>query len=498
MNRHRSGRTLPGLKTAARVFWFGAVLAGVPGLVLQSPIALSVAAAFAAAGFVAYDVADLHRGGITAITMYSFIAFVIGVAHVIALRAADTPERIQFFLYMADEYIYLATQLALAGAVIPVLAFYSITRNSLAKPWVDLLPTVRGRATERQLIIGGVVFVLIAMALRLSGGGGALGTVSSSVAFAPHFVSFALARMSAERGHRGGQMVALGIAVIEATRAMLFDYLRSDIASAIVAYAVGTLIGARSMRPLVSKQMIPVYAFGAIFVLFFGTFGSVRSASGTGAARAIMMLEEHELAQQAIDPVERQTVVSRMTTLNQLSQVGRVVHEDGFLEGETLEYLAYAFIPRAIWPEKPAIAKGAWFALRIGQANLSRDGRISNSVNMTIPGELYLNFGWSGVFLGCWLFGTILGVLWSRTEFWSSSENVLGSAFGFYLLWVWVGLTLGADLQILVTMIAMYLMFVGFRAALNTFRTQPARIGATGGSRPPAAKPRNAGAPSTY
>jgi len=469
-------RDLPGFRIAAMVCWFGAALAVVPGFLLESPIALSLAAAAAAAGFVAYDIADLHRGGISAITMYSFIAVIIGVAHLIALRAADTPQRIQFYLYMAEEHIYLATQLALAGTLIPVLAFYSVTRNALARPWTELLPSVRGRATERQLIIGGIVLVAIALLLRLTGRAGALGTVGSSIAFAPHFVSFALARVSAERGHRGGQIVALAIAVVEATRAMLFDYLRSDIASAIVAYAVGTLIGSRSMRSLISRQMIPVYAFGAVFVLFFGTFGSIRSTSGTGAARAITLLEEHEFGETAPGSLGRQTVLSRMTTLNQLSQVGRVVREDGFLNGETLEYLPYAFIPRAIWPEKPTIAKGAWFALRIGQANVSRDGRISNSVNMTIPGELYLNFGWSGVLLGCWIFGTILGLLWSRTEFWSSSDNVLGSAYGFYLLWVWVGLTLGADLQILVTMIAVYVLFVGFRTLLGAFSTRSREV----------------------
>jgi hypothetical protein len=36
----------------------------------------------------------------------------------------------------------------------------------------------------------------------------------------------------------------------------------------------------------------------------------------------------------------------------------------------------------------------------------------------------------------------------------------LGTAFGFYLLWLWVGYSLGPDLQVMVTMIAMYLVFV--------------------------------------
>ncbi len=161
----------------------------------------------------------------------------------------------------------------------------------------------------------------------------------------------------------------------------------------------------------------------------------------------------------------RQSLLGRLTNFNQLSQVGRIVKEDGFLDGETLEYLGYALIPRFLWPGKPAIAKGAWFALRIGQARILPDGRISNSVNMTIPGELYLNFGPLGVVLGCLLFGAIIGAFWFRTAFWSDPRNVLGGAFAYYLLAS--AFSLGADLQVLVTSLAIYLIFVALSIAMS-------------------------------
>jgi hypothetical protein len=136
-----------------------------------------------------------------------------------------------------------------------------------------------------------------------------------------------------------------------------------------------------------------------------------------------------------------------------------LVRRDGYRDGATLDYLGYAFIPRFLWPEKPLIAKGAWFALEIGQAYTRRDGSISNSVAMTIPGELYLNFGWPGVLVGCLLYGMLLGVFWTRTGFWEDPDNAFGSAFGFFLLWTAFGL--GADLQLLVTTTAVYLLLVG-------------------------------------
>jgi hypothetical protein len=98
---------------------------------------------------------------------------------------------------------------------------------------------------------------------------------------------------------------------------------------------------------------------------------------------------------------------------------------------------------------------------------------ITNSVNMTIPGELYLNYGWLGVVSGLGIFGWLLALLWDRAAFWRASANTLGSAFGYYLLWV--GLTMAADLQIVVTLIAMYLLFLGGGWVLGLFSPPSSR-----------------------
>jgi hypothetical protein len=125
-------------------------------------------------------------------------------------------------------------------------------------------------------------------------------------------------------------------------------------------------------------------------------------------------------------------------------------------------------VPRFLWPDKPVVQKGGWFAWRIGQAWIEPDGTYSNSVNMTIPGELYLNYGWLGVLIGCPLFGTILAMFWKRTSFWSKRPSELGTSFGFYLLWF--GVTLSADLQILVTILATYMTLVAMSLWLRTVR----------------------------
>ena len=446
-------------RAVSRACYWAAAFAAPVGLLLGSSVAVCMTAFFLSIAFVASDVAR-GNSSVSAITVYSLSSALIAAANTIALRAADTEKRSLYFVYMVEEHIYLASLLALAGSVIPVVTFWLISRSSGARVLLELLPRVRGRVSDRSLVTLAVAGSAIAMTARTMEIIPSLGALSSMFASIPNFAVVVLARAGMARRVRGALLAALLVAAVEAIRSVLFEYLRVAMLAPFAAFTVGAVVGARSLKPLRTIWFTPVYAAAAAFFVYFGAFASVRATSGIGVTRISELQEYQSLDEQAtVSP--RQTVLSRATTLNQLTQVGRVVREDGFLNGATLEYLGYAFIPRVLWRDKPTIAKGAWFALRIGQANVDRDGRIHNSVNMTIPGELYLNFGWLGVVSGLIVFGLLLSVLWSRTAFWEDASNVLGTAFGFYLMWVWVGFSLGADLQIIVTMIAMYVAFAG-------------------------------------
>ena len=146
-----------------------------------------------------------------------------------------------------------------------------------------------------------------------------------------------------------------------------------------------------------------------------------------------------------------------------------LVKDNGYYNGTTIAYLSYAFIPRFIWPEKPWIVQGRWFALEIGQARLVEDRGVSNSINMTIPGELYLNFSWWGVVIGCLIAGFLFAGFWNSCGFWEDFNNITGGLFGFYLFFQGLG-DIGPDLQIFVTLIAMYLLLLGISFLLKLFR----------------------------
>jgi hypothetical protein len=434
-----------------------AIPSALVGFSLNDALQLAISAGLLGSAFVAFDASRAGLVGLTPITLYAFTWTLTSLANTIAILNQNTAARSTYFLYAIDEHLALAMKMSWLGLVIPVLSFQWVARSPSWYGLRSMLPVVRGEIREGQILTVTVAMALVGFTSTFFGALPSLGTLSAIIQLFPHLAAFTLARLGVMRKQRTFIWVAFTIAVAEATRAALFAYLRSDVLAPIFAYAAGVILGGQSLRQLRSVYMAPVLAFVVIFVAFFAAFGDVRSSTGGGLER-LTVVAEARASQIEAGEASKQSLVTRLTNINQLTQVARVVKEDGFLGGKTLEYMAYAFIPRFLWPGKPKIAKGAWFALRIGQARIFR-GQITNSINMTIPGEFYLNFGWMGLLFGSFAYGAFVAVLWNATEFWQQPRNVVGGAFGFYL--IWVGVTGVADLQIVVTLSAMYLLFAG-------------------------------------
>jgi hypothetical protein len=462
----RPERDLHRMRDAGRwMLWLAAVI-GVPGAMLRSPLLLSIATAVCGFAFVAVDMARLRRGGLEPITVFAGYLAVTGVANTAGFWSIAHHSNSRYLLYAVPEYFPLASLLLLVGGIMTVVGYTMVRMLPTARAAVASLPGVRARLGDRAVVVGGTVVALIGMATNFLPRQVGLGTLGALLLIAPDIAIFVIARLGFAGGPRYASVVAVVLTIMEAIRAALFAYLRATIILPLFAFAVGALIGARSLRVLRSRFLLPIYVAAAVFAMFFATLGRARAIGGSGLDRIAAF--EQVAATQGSDAAARTNLLVRLTSFNQLSQIGRLVKEDGFLHGATLEYLAYAFVPRFLWPDKPKIAKGAWFAYRIGLAYVKRDGNYSNSINMTVPGELYLNFGWMGVVTGCLFFGALLATLWSRSGFWQSPSNTLGTGYGFYLFWVAFGL--GADLQLGVTLIAVYLVFVGLSVAVRVCR----------------------------
>lgn len=449
-----------------QVLLWAALIAVVPGALEPSATLLSVATACVGFAIVVHDVARLKRGALTPITFFALAFALTGVANAMAVKSlGERGTQSPFDLYTVLDYVYFACAVMLVGGTAIIAGFYTAQRWRAWRTVGKALPRIRTRVNDRDLTYGGAVIAVLSMVLTSWLGPNRFGTISGLVAVLPDLAIFTLSRLGAARRSRQVVTVALGLALVVAVQAALFAYLRAEILLPIFALLTGLVVGGRSLAFLRRSALIPVYLFIALFAVNFATLGRIRSTGGAGQSRvAAFRAATTTDAPDSTD--DSRAIMVRLSTVNQLSQVGRLVDQGGFLHGSTLEYLGFAFVPRFLWPAKPKIAKGAWFAYRIGQAIMRPDGTYGNSVNMTVPGELYLNFGWGGVVVGSYLFGALLALFWSTAMFWTDTNNALGTAFGFYLLWIGVGLV--ADLQIVVTLFAMYLLFLAGSLALSS------------------------------
>lgn len=82
----------------------------------------------------------------------------------------------------------------------------------------------------------------------------------------------------------------------------------------------------------------------------------------------------------------------------------------GLQHGATMQNLAYGFIPRIIWPDKPNVTRGFWFSKYLGFADSEKDATTSTA--MTNVGELYWNWGALGVVIGTCIVTGVYAGLW--------------------------------------------------------------------------------------
>jgi len=473
-----------------QVLLWAALIAAVLGALEPSATLLSVAAAFLGFAIVMRDVTRLRRGALTPMTFFALAFTLTSVANAIGVASlAERGNQSPFDLYVALDYTYFACVVMTVGGTAIIAGFYTAEHWRFWRTVGKALPKIRTRVNDRDLTFGGVVIALLSLVLTNALGPNRFGTVSGLIALLPDLAIFTLSRLGAARGSRRIIIVALVLAMAVAAYAALFAYLRSEILLPIFAVLIGLVVGSRSLAVLGRRVLIPVYLLIALFAVNFATLGRIRSKAGAGESR-IAAFRAASTADVSDSTGDAAAIPVRLSTLNQLSQVGLLVDKEGFLRGSTLEYLGFAFVPRFLWPAKPKIAKGAWFAYRIGEALVRPDGTYSNSINMTVPGELYLNFGWVGVVVGSYLFGVLLALFWSTAMFWTDNNNPLGTAFGFYLLWI--GVSLVADLQILVTLLAIYLLFLAGSVVLSGMRRdrRHVRMGLSGADLQATGRPR--------
>jgi hypothetical protein len=266
---------------------------------------------------------------------------------------------------------------------------------------------------------------------------------------------------------------AIILAVSQTVIALFTSYLRSDLITPAVSFYGGYFIGKGSLKYLFSYRIIPILFMMFLFTLFFNTLSGSRSSFISAFSQDKEQLMGY--TDLSTKDNERGGAMDRSSNIAQLSNVIYLVEKNGHYNGRASFPLLAALVPRALWPDKPNIELGAWFALEIGAASISPiTGRANNSVNMTIPGELYLDFGWIGVIIGCILFGALLGAFWNAANFNESAYNITGSLWGGYLLFNAL-FGLGSDLQLIISLMSTYLTLLLIHYAIKSYETSNRR-----------------------
>lgn len=135
--------------------------------------------------------------------------------------------------------------------------------------------------------------------------------------------------------------------------------------------------------------------------------GQLRTEAASNLDKTVEDIKNSKLIREGIIQSSVEYLVSR---LNMKNNIVLIVTKTGnpvpYQDGYTLKLLLYAWIPRIIYPEKPEISVGRLFNQEF-KISLDPNTYISTS----FPGEFYWNYGMSGLVIGMFLFGGLLGLM---------------------------------------------------------------------------------------
>lgn len=264
------------------------------------------------------------------------------------------------------------------------------------------------------------------------------------------------ARLWATENSRLYRNYAILLYLVETYIALTSSFLRFELILPTFYLFAGFFLGKGDLKFALSYRVIPLIAILVFYSSVFTSLQHNRSNfisvfNGTAAGE-----EEVEDTRDRSDD-NSGALLNRSANLAQITNVVNLVQKNDFYGGKASEPMIIALVPRVLWPDKPLIQLGAWFALEIGVGTKTSLGTANNSINMTVAGQLYLDFGWVGVVLGSLLFGAFLAVLWNSTRFYASQFNLMGTIFGGYLFLLSIGSY--ADLQVVITLMSTYIVF---------------------------------------
>jgi hypothetical protein len=385
---------------------------------------------------------------ITPLFIFYLGVIIVNIANLSLIAQVDS-RHITTYTYIVPKYIDQATLIWCVSSTLCVVGYQLVTKRSL--PAIDVeLKKKKSLQNLFWILFISNILTIVGFAIFTRGGNqffkifGLLNSIG---------ILF-YARLWAAEDNKLYRMYAILLYIVETYVALTTSYLRFELIVPTFYLFAGYFIGKGNLKFIFSYRIIPLVA-----ILFF--YSSVFSSLQHNRSNFITVFTGSDETAEAVEETKKDegsgALLSRSANLAQITNVVNLVEKNGLYDGAASAPMITALVPRFLWPDKPLIQLGAWFALEIGAGTKTSLGTANNSINMTVAGQLYLDFGWLGVVLGSLLFGAFLAFLWNSTRFYSSEFNLTGTIFGGYLFLLSIGSY--ADLQVVITLLSTYLIF---------------------------------------
>ena len=401
---------------------------------------------------------------INPIIIFASTMAITSFGHFLAFYNLDEKDNLyfQYFKYSIPQYYGEAMEIFYVGVLCVILGYNMGTRTSNFLPSIKV--NVNSYSAFKTIFYLSVFLLLVQNAIKLPG------SLQKIIILIPIVSLFILNIIGHKYNVKLFKNYSAILTVLCIFINFLNSYLRFNIISPLILYIISLVIINKDVKFLFSFKSVPVILGIILFTLSFSRIGKMRTKYYSTMEQKIEYIinGDQEDQEEIEDESKKQTILSRATVINQLTQVVRVKEEDGLYYGKTLLYLGYVFIPRFVWPDKPIVQQGGWFAERIGLAYRNSAGQLNNSINMTIYGEAYMNFDYYGVVLISLFFGMLIAKLWQSSGGLSNYFNLVGVGYALFLI-SYATFQMGADLQIIVTFISVYLIFLFISYLFNEF-----------------------------
>ena len=347
-------------------------------------------------------------------------------------------------MYLAPKYINDAVKIWCVSTTLVIIGYRSNIKKSL--------PSIAFQITNRHFYKY-LFWTLILVNLKIFSSG--LGSIPFPAIFKllNVFSILFFARLWTKENNTTFKWYAIVLYLLVTFVSLRTAFLRLDLILPSFSFFAGYFVGKGSLKYVFTYRIVPFLIILVTYSYFFKKFQSNRS----NFYAVIFEDEQSGLVNQTTES-SGTGLLERGSNLQQLTSCLKLVNQNGFYNGVASEPLVAAVIPRFLWPDKPKVQLGVWFANEISGWRNSKNSLSNNSINMTIPGELYLDFGWVGVIIGSILLGMLFPLFWNATQFYASENNLAGIIYGGYLLLLSIS-GFGGDLQIIISLMSLYLTF---------------------------------------